>query len=136
MLEFMPKTIQDSFIGWVSFLVYVHLVAEAILQGDDTDISFMPGLHSRQKPEYITQSPDMLALLSQLKKKYRLKVAVISNEGRELAEYRIKQFKLNALADFFIVSSFVHFRKPHADIFQRCKSGNVVSFGRLCWNIN
>ena len=62
--------------------------------------------------------PDMLALLQQLKKKYVLQIAVVSNEGRELAEYRIKQFKLNALADFFIVSSFVHFRKPDADIFR------------------
>ncbi len=61
---------------------------------------------------------DMLALLSRLKKKYGFKVAVVSNEGRELAEYRIKQFKLNDLADFFIVSSFVHFRKPDADIFR------------------
>ena len=62
--------------------------------------------------------PDMLALLSRLKKKYGFNIAVVSNEGRELAEYRIKQFKLNALADFFIVSSFVHFRKPDADIFR------------------
>ena len=51
-------------------------------------------------------------------KKYALKIAVVSNEGRELAEYRIKQFKLNTFADFFIVSSFVHFRKPDADIFR------------------
>jgi putative hydrolase of the HAD superfamily len=62
--------------------------------------------------------PDMLALLLRLKKKYGSKIAVVSNEGRELAEYRIKQFKLNSLADFFIVSSFVHFRKPDADIFR------------------
>jgi len=62
--------------------------------------------------------PEMLALLSRLKKKYGFKIAVVSNEGRELAEYRIKQFNLNALADFFIVSSFVHFRKPDADIFR------------------
>jgi len=62
--------------------------------------------------------PQMLTLLSRLKKKYRFKLAVVSNEGRELAEYRIKQFKLDELADFFIVSSFVHFRKPDADIFR------------------
>jgi putative hydrolase of the HAD superfamily len=62
--------------------------------------------------------PEMIALLLRLKKKYRLKIAVVSNEGRELAEYRIKQFNLNQLADFFIVSSFVHFRKPDADIFR------------------
>jgi putative hydrolase of the HAD superfamily len=62
--------------------------------------------------------PGMIELLQRLKKKYGLKVAVVSNEGRELAEYRIKQFKLNQLADFFIVSGFVHFRKPDADIFK------------------
>jgi putative hydrolase of the HAD superfamily len=62
--------------------------------------------------------PDMLGLLSQIKKKYGTKIAVVSNEGRELAEYRIKQFRLNELADFFIVSSFVHFRKPDADIYR------------------
>jgi putative hydrolase of the HAD superfamily len=62
--------------------------------------------------------PGMIELLQQLKKKHHLKVAVVSNEGRELAEYRIKQFKLGELADFFIVSSFVHFRKPDADIFR------------------
>ena len=62
--------------------------------------------------------PEMLALLARLKKKYGCKVAVVSNEGRELAEYRIKQFKLDELADFFIVSSFVHFRKPDTDIFR------------------
>ena len=62
--------------------------------------------------------PHMLKLMQQLKKKHRLKIVVVSNEGRELAEYRIKQFKLDAFADFFIVSSFVHFRKPDADIFR------------------
>jgi putative hydrolase of the HAD superfamily len=62
--------------------------------------------------------PHMLKFMQQLKKKYGLKIVVISNEGRELAEFRIKQFKLDAFADFFIVSSFVHFRKPDADIFK------------------
>jgi putative hydrolase of the HAD superfamily len=62
--------------------------------------------------------PDMLALLQLLKKKYLCKIAVVSNEGRELAEYRIREFKLNEFVDFFIVSSFVHFRKPDIDIFR------------------
>jgi putative hydrolase of the HAD superfamily len=74
---------------------------------------FLQFMYNQSKP-----FPEMLALLRRLKKKYGLKVAVISNEGRELAEYRIKEFKLNDLADFFIVSSFVHFRKPDADIFR------------------
>lgn len=61
---------------------------------------------------------EMLSLLKQLKKKHKLNVAVVSNEGRELAEYRIKKFMLNDFVDFFIVSSFVHFRKPDADIYR------------------
>jgi putative hydrolase of the HAD superfamily len=62
--------------------------------------------------------PGMIELLQQLKKRYGCKVAVVSNEGRELAEYRIKQFRLDTIADFFIVSSFVHVRKPDADIYK------------------
>ncbi|WP_431294729.1 HAD hydrolase-like protein [Pedobacter sp. P26] len=60
----------------------------------------------------------MIQLICDLKKKYNLKVAVISNEGRELNQYRINTFKLNEFVDFFVSSSFVHFRKPDADIFK------------------
>lgn len=62
--------------------------------------------------------PEMIQLICELKKKYNLKVAVISNEGRELNQYRINTFKLNEFVDFFVSSSFVHFRKPDADIFK------------------
>jgi putative hydrolase of the HAD superfamily len=61
--------------------------------------------------------PKMIDLIIHLKKEYSLKVAVISNEGRELNEYRIKQFKLNDFVDFFISSSIVNLRKPDAGIF-------------------
>ncbi len=60
----------------------------------------------------------MLQLIPQLKKQYDLKVAVVSNEGRELTEHRIKKFKLYEFVDFFISSCFVHLRKPDVDIFQ------------------
>jgi putative hydrolase of the HAD superfamily len=62
--------------------------------------------------------PDMIHLITQLKEKYRLKVAVVSNEGRELNVFRISTFKLKEFVDFFISSSFVHFRKPDHDIFR------------------
>lgn len=62
--------------------------------------------------------PEMIALFTKLKKKYGLKVGVISNEGRELNEYRINKFKLNEFIDFFISSSIVHLRKPDLDIFR------------------
>jgi putative hydrolase of the HAD superfamily len=62
--------------------------------------------------------PDMLELMRYLKKQYCLKIAVVSNECRELTEHRINTFKLNDFVDFFISSCFVHFRKPDADIFR------------------
>src|SRR5664279_210219 len=62
--------------------------------------------------------PEMLALFRGIKEKYGIKIAVVSNEGRELNNYRINQFKLNEFVDFFISSCFVHFRKPDADIFK------------------
>jgi putative hydrolase of the HAD superfamily len=61
---------------------------------------------------------EMIEFIRHLKEKYRLKIAVINNEGRELNEYRIKKFQLNRFVDFFISSCFVHLRKPDADIFR------------------
>lgn len=61
---------------------------------------------------------DIIRLIQQLKEKYKLKIAVINNEGRELNDYRINKFKLNHFVDFFISSCFVHTRKPDADIFR------------------
>lgn len=62
--------------------------------------------------------PDMIELIADLKQKYSLKIAVVSNEGRELNAYRIEKFGLAKFVDFFISSSFVHFRKPDIDIFR------------------
>ena len=62
--------------------------------------------------------PKMIELVRQLKARYKLKVAVVSNEARELNSYRIRKFKLNGFVDFFISSCFVHLRKPDADIFR------------------
>lgn len=70
---------------------------------------------------------EMIELICGLKKKYNLKVAVVSNEGRELTEYRIKKFKLNQFVDFFISSCFVHFRKPDTDIFNLALDVSQVS---------
>ena len=80
---------------------------------DFSENDFKEFMFSKSQPY-----PDMIKLLSDLKKKYSLKVAVISNEGRELNQYRIDTFNLNEFIDFYISSSFVHFRKPDADIFK------------------
>jgi putative hydrolase of the HAD superfamily len=60
----------------------------------------------------------MIAFVRELKLRYRLKIAVVSNEGRELTVYRIQTFKLAEFVDFFITSCFVHFRKPDEDIYR------------------
>jgi putative hydrolase of the HAD superfamily len=62
--------------------------------------------------------PEMIALAAQLKVRHGLKIAVVSNEARELNAYRIHKFKLDNFVDFFISSCFVHLRKPDADIFR------------------
>jgi putative hydrolase of the HAD superfamily len=60
--------------------------------------------------------PDMIELMRGLKARYNLQIAAISNEGRELTVYRVRQFQLRSFIDFFVSSCFVHYRKPDEDI--------------------
>lgn len=62
--------------------------------------------------------PEMLALMQTVKRRNKLKLAVVSNEGRELTTYRVQKFQLGTFIDFFVSSCFVHLRKPDADIFR------------------
>jgi putative hydrolase of the HAD superfamily len=62
--------------------------------------------------------PEMIELFTQMKSRYRLKIAVVSNEAREVNAYRLGKFKLSEFVDFFISSCFVHLRKPDPDIFR------------------
>jgi putative hydrolase of the HAD superfamily len=62
--------------------------------------------------------PEMIALVAQLKLRLGMKIAIVSNEGRELNAYRIQKFKLDRFVDCFISSCFVHIRKPDVDIFR------------------
>ena len=62
--------------------------------------------------------PEMIELVRGLKKQYGLQIAAVSNEGRELATYRVQQFKLGTFIDFFISSCFVHYRKPDAHMYR------------------
>jgi len=61
---------------------------------------------------------DTIDLVRRLKAVYGLRIAVVSNEGREIAQDRIARFHLKEFVDFFIVSAFVHFRKPDLDIYR------------------
>jgi len=75
-----------------------------------TFIDFMMG---KSQPYH-----DMINLVSKLKHTYHLRTIAVNNEGRELNEYRIKQFGLKDFIDVFASSCFLHMRKPDKDIYQ------------------
>jgi putative hydrolase of the HAD superfamily len=77
--------------------------------------------------------PEMIELVAQLKVRYGLKIAMVSNEGRELNAYRIRTFKLGGLVDFFISSCFVHLRKPDVDIFRLALDIAQVPAGQVVY---
>ena len=78
-----------------------------------TQAQFRRFMFAQSKPY-----PKMIELIRNLKARHGLRIAVVSNEARELNEYRIREFKLDGFVDFFISSCFVHIRKPDADIFR------------------
>jgi putative hydrolase of the HAD superfamily len=89
----------------------------------DRTVFYEPRPFSRQdfKDFMYAQSrpyPEMIEMVHDLKIRYGLKVAAVSNEGRELTIHRIKKFELNKIIEFFISSCFVHFRKPDEDIYK------------------
>ena len=61
---------------------------------------------------------EMIQMFVQLKVRYGLKIAVVSNESREVNAYRIQKFKLGTFVDSFISSCFVQLRKPDVEIFR------------------
>jgi putative hydrolase of the HAD superfamily len=78
-----------------------------------TRVQFRRFMFAQSKPY-----PRMIELVAQLKVRYGLRVAVVSNEARELNSHRIHTFKLNKFVDSFISSCFIHIRKPDADMFR------------------
>ncbi len=74
---------------------------------------FIAFMFSQSRPH-----TDAINFFKEIKNKYQLKIIAVSNEGRELNAYRITHFKLNELFDAYVSSSFVHLRKPDADIFR------------------
>jgi putative hydrolase of the HAD superfamily len=77
--------------------------------------------------------PEMIGLVRRLKSRHGLKIAVVSNEGRELNTHRIQTFKLGGFVDFFISSCFVHFRKPDVDIFRMALDIAQVPVSRVVY---
>ncbi len=80
-----------------------------------------------------TPHPEMIELVRTLKAKYGLKIAVVSNEARELNAYRIRTFKLDGFVDACISSCFVHLRKPDTDIFRLALDIAQVPAGQVVY---
>ena len=93
----------EEYLGWVVFYQKRPFTRD----------QFRHFMFAQSKPY-----PKMIDLVAQLKIRHELKIAVVSNESREVNAYRIRKFKLNGFVDSFISSCFVHIRKPDADIFR------------------
>lgn len=95
--------------------------------------SFTPEDVKRYILEQAQPYQDMIDLVRRLRAVYGLRVAVVSNEGREIAEDRIARFRLKEFVDFFVVSAFVHFRKPDLDIYRLALDVAQVQPGEVAY---
>ena len=78
--------------------------------------SFTPDQFSEFMFRQAPPNGKLMEFVKLLKAHYKLKIAVINNEGRVLNEFLIKKFKLSQFVDFFISSCFVHFLNSETDI--------------------
>jgi len=60
---------------------------------------------------------DMIELVTQLKQQYGLQTIAVNNEGKEINEYRIKQYNLKLFIDVFASSCIIQARKPDKNIY-------------------
>ncbi len=97
------KVTFEGYLGWVVFYQ----------KRPFTRAQFLRFMLAQSKPH-----SKMIDLVAQLKIRHGLKVAVVSNELREVNPYRIREFKLDRFVDTFVSSCFVHMRKPDVNIFR------------------
>jgi putative hydrolase of the HAD superfamily len=60
---------------------------------------------------------DMIDLVKGLKAKYGLQTIAVNNEGKEINEYRIKEYNLKSFIDVFASSCIIQARKPDKNIY-------------------
>jgi len=89
----------------------------------DRVVFYLPRSFSREefKNFIFSQSQSyqqMIELVQDLKKRYSLRTVAVSNEGREIMQYRINQFHLKEFIDFFVCSCFIGLRKPDTEVYR------------------
>lgn len=62
--------------------------------------------------------PENVAFFQHVKHANKLKMGLISNEGQGITEHRVGKFGLRQLADFMVISHYVHMRKPDHEIWR------------------
>lgn len=62
--------------------------------------------------------PENVAFFKHVKRANKLKMGLISNEGQGITEHRVGKFGLRQLADFMVISHYVHMRKPDHEIWR------------------
>lgn len=77
--------------------------------------------------------PDAIQYFKEIKEKHGLKIVAISNEGKELGEYRIKLADLKSLMDSFFVSAFVGYQKPNPLLFSLVLNVTQVSLSEVLY---
>jgi putative hydrolase of the HAD superfamily len=75
--------------------------------------SFVEFMYAQSQP-----FPEMIDLIQKTKAQYGLRLVSLSNEGRELTNYRINTFGLKTFFDFFLVSCFLGIRKPDKHVWE------------------
>jgi len=100
-------------VGKITLTEYLHY-AVFFKPRTFTQEAFIEFIYAQSQPH-----PEMLAWIKDLKKKYQLKVVILSNEGQELTDYRIKTFKLDELGDFFLVSCYMGISKPDLEVYRK-----------------
>lgn len=103
----------DYEIGKITLETYLHYTVFYQTRAFSYDL-FVKFMYS-QSQAYL----EMIDLVKRIKREHGLKLVVISNEGRELTNFRIKTFGLADFIDFFVVSCFLGVRKPDRQVWEK-----------------
>lgn len=100
---------ERGFLSLVDYLRYVFFSSPQLFTIDDLrDYTFNQSL----------VWPENVAFFKQVKLANKLKMGLISNEGQGITEHRVGKFGLRQLADFMVISHYVHMRKPDHEIWR------------------
>ncbi|MDB5282662.1 MAG: hydrolase [Bacteroidota bacterium] len=107
--ELVWSTYESGKLDLQDYLTYVVFYRERTFSREEFIVFMMEQSQPRE---------GAIDFFKQLKKERGFKVVALSNEARELNEYRIKKYKLDELFDFYVSSCYVHLRKPDPDIYK------------------